>query len=235
MITMFDQLLSLPMFRGVSKARLSEVVGKVKLHFLKFPAGETIIRAGEECTHLAFVLSGQVRLTAVNSNGRFIIGQTVSAPAVISPDFIFGRITTYPSTVVALNTVSILKISKQDFVDILYSDHVFMLNYLNTISVNAQKALSGLLSLTDGSLDQRIAFWVIALTQPGSEDIRLTCRSRDLCTIFGVQRSTFEATAAAMKAAGLITYTPREICIVNRREMLNILEGSSESHEDSPD
>lgn len=235
MTTMFDQLLSLPLFRGVTRARLSEVVGKVKLHFLKFPAGETILRAGEECTHLAFVLSGQVRLTAVNNNGRFIIGQTIKAPAVISPDFIFGRITTYPSTAVALDSVSIVKISKQDFVEILYSDHVFMLNYLNTLSVNAQKALSGLLSLTDGSLDQRIAYWVVALTQPGSESIKFTCRSRDLCSIFGVQRSSFEATAAAMQEAGLIQYTSKELNILNRRDMLELLEGSPENHEDAPE
>lgn len=226
---MFEQLMTLPLFRGVSQARLAEVVGQAKFHFLKYPAGETVVRAGDPCTHLALVLNGSVRLTATNTNGRFVIGQTLTAPAAISPDFLFGRRTCYPSTVVALESTSILKISKADLLKILNSDEVFMFNYLNSLSVNAQKALDGILSLTSGSLDQRIAFWIIALTQPGSTEIKLTAKARDLCTLFGVQRNSFDSTALAMQTAGLIEYNPRQIAIHDRREILQLLEGSSET------
>lgn len=234
MSSMFELLMNLPLFRGVSRSRIAEVVGSAKFHFLKYPKGETVVRAGEECTHLAFVISGSVRSEISNSSKRFSVSQTLKAPSAIAPDFLFGRTTRYPGTVVALTDCSILKISKVDYIRILNADQVFMFNFLNTLSVNAQKALDGILALTSGGLDERIAFWIIALTQPGSEDIELTCKTRDLCNLFSVQRNVFDAACHEMEQRNLISYSPRKIEIVDRREMLSLLERQSETQEDVP-
>ena len=234
MSSMFELLMNLPLFRGVSRSRIAEVVGSAKFHFLKYPKGETVVRAGEECTHLAFVISGSVRSEISNSSKRFSVCQTLKAPSAIAPDFLFGRTTRYPGTVVALTDCSILKISKVDYIRILNADQVFMFNFLNTLSVNAQKALDGILALTSGGLDERIAFWIIALTQPGSEDIELTCKTRDLCNLFSVQRNVFDAACHEMEQRNLIRYSPRKIEIVDRREMLSLLERQSETQEDVP-
>ena len=234
MASMFELLMNLPLFRGVSRSRIAEVVGSAKFHFLKYPKGETVVRAGEECTHLAFVISGSVRSEISNSSKRFSVSQTLKAPSAIAPDFLFGRTTRYPGTVVALTDCSILKISKVDYIRILNADQVFMFNFLNTLSVNAQKALDGILALTSGGLDERIAFWIIALTQPGSEDIELTFKTRDLCNLFSVQRNVFDAACHEMEHRNLIRYSPRKIEIVDRREMLSLLERQSETQEDVP-
>ena len=234
MASMFELLMNLPLFRGVSRSRIAEVVGSAKFHFLKYPKGETVVRAGEECTHLAFVTSGSVRSEISGSSKRFSVSQTLKAPSAIAPDFLFGRTTRYPGTVVALTDCSILKISKVDYIRILNADQVFMFNFLNTLSVNAQKALDGILALTSGGLDERIAFWIIALTQPGSEDIELTCKTRDLCNLFSVQRNVFDAACHEMEQRNLIRYSPRKIEIVDRREMLSLLERQSETQEDVP-
>ena len=234
MASMFELLMNLPLFRGVSRSRIAEVVGSAKFHFLKYPKGETVVRAGEECTHLAFVISGSVRSEISNSSKRFSVSQTLKAPSAIAPDFLFGRTTRYPGTVVALTDCSILKISKVDYIRILNADQVFMFNFLNTLSVNAQKALDGILALTSGGQDERIAFWIIDLTQPGSEDIELTCKTRDLCNLFSVQRNVFDAACHEMEQRNLIRYSPRKIEIVDRREMLSLLERQSETQEDVP-
>lgn len=220
---MFELLMELPLFQGVTRSRIEQTVGKAKFNFLKYPQGETIIRAGDSCDYLTFVISGSVRSTIVNANNRFAVSQTLKAPAVIAPDFLFGRTTCYPCTVEANDTVGILQISKTDYINILLSDQVFMFNYLNTLSVNAQKALEGILSLTTGQIDERIAFWIIALTQPGSTDIKLSCRKRDLCSLFGVQRVAFEAGLLSMKERGLLDYTSKDLLIRNRADMLNLL------------
>lgn len=220
--------MNLPLFRGVSQTRISTIVGNTKLHFLKYPAQETLVRAGDVCTHLTFVLSGNVRLTAVNANGRFAVGQTLSAPAVLSPDFLFGRHTNYPCTVVALDDVSILKIAKHDYTQLLASDPVFLFNYLNMIAANAQKSIEGIMSLTTGEVDERIAFWISAMTQPGSKDVVLSCRKRDLCSLFGVPRNVFESRLGTMKERGLIDYTSDELRVLDRRMLLSLLDHNHE-------
>lgn len=94
--------------------------------------------------------------------------------------------------------------------------------------MNAQKAINGVLALTNGSLEERIAFWIVALTQRGGTDIVLSCRQRDLYSLFGVQRSSFMATLDSMKARGLIDYNQQEIKIISRPEMLDLLTRHSE-------
>lgn len=221
--SMYENLMGLPLFNGVSYNRLSEIVGNTRLAFSKYLPGEKILEAGDPCTRMMFVIGGSVRLTVRNSTDRFTVSQTLEAPTVVSPDFLFGRNTLYPATVTAIDTVSIMQIEKNDFINIIRSDEVCLFNYLNYISTNAQKAIDGVLALTSGSLEERIAFWIIALTQRDAKEVILSCRQRDLYTLFGVQRSSFINTLDGMKARGLIDYTSTEIRVISRNDLRSIL------------
>lgn len=223
MDSMYEILMALPLFHGVSYSKISEVVGHTKFHFLKYLDGEKIVEAGEECSHIKFIISGSARVSIDNADHRFKVSQTLEAPDVIAPDFLFGRDTRYPCTATAIDSTGILQISKADYVKILNSDPIFLFNFLNILSMNAQKAVGGVLALTTGSLEERIAFWIIALTQRGGRDITLTCRQRDLYALFGVQRTSFLATLESMKERGLIDYNQNEIIIKDRAEMLSLL------------
>lgn len=215
--------MTLPLFKGISYSRLSEIVGNTRLAFLKYLPGEQMLNAGEPCTHIKFIISGRARLTIRNENDRVRVGQTLTAPAVISPDFLFGRNTLYPATATAIDTVSIMQIDKKDFIPLLQRDEIFLFNYLNILSTNAQKAVDGVLSLTSGSLEERIAFWIIALTQMDSDEIVLTAKQKDLYSLFGVQRSSFIASLDSMKARGILDYTSTEIRVRSRRALRDVL------------
>ncbi len=228
MDSMYEILLELPLFKGASLARISEIVGKAKFHFLKYLPGERVIEARDECTHLKFIINGSVRSIASNNDGRFKVSQTLTAPDVICPDFLFGRDTRYPVEVIAIDTVAIVQVSKQDFLDILNLDRIFLFNYLNMVSVNAQKAVDGVLAVAAGALEERIAFWIIALTQPGGKDIKLQCRQRDLYSLFGVQRSSFLSTLERMRDRGMIEFNNTEIKIISRRALLDLVIHSPE-------
>ena len=221
--SMYENLMTLPLFKGISYSRLSEIVGNTRLAFLKYLPGEQMLNAGEPCTHIKFIISGRARLTIRNENDRVRVGQTLTAPAVISPDFLFGRNTLYPATATAIDTVSIMQIDKKDFIPLLQRDEIFLFNYLNILSTNAQKAVDGVLSLTSGSLEERIAFWIIALTQMDSDEIVLTAKQKDLYSLFGVQRSSFIASLDAMKARGILDYTSTEIRVRSRRALRDVL------------
>ena len=54
---MFDILMGLPLFRGVTRERMAETVGMAKFHFLKYLPGETVVTAGDPCTHIKFIIS----------------------------------------------------------------------------------------------------------------------------------------------------------------------------------
>ncbi len=220
---MYETLMGLPMFNGVSYNRISEIVGSTKLSFLKYLPDETFIQHQEPCSYLKFIISGSARITIPSPDGRFTVSSTLTAPAVIMPDYLFGRSTLYPCKAVAIDTTSIMQISKSDFTRILATDEIFMFNFLNIISSNAQKSIDGVLALTSGTLEERIAFWIVALTQRSATDIELSCRQRDLCAVFGVQRSSFIATLEGMKEQGMIEYDSNKIRVISRRAIANLL------------
>lgn len=232
MNSMFETLMGLPLFKGVSIERMEKTVGSNKFHFLKYLPDTVIYNAGDPCSDVTFILSGTVKATIVNPDGRFTVRYQIDARDVISPDFLFGRHTTFPMTVTAVDSVSILRIPKNDYINILESDKVFLFNYLNLLSVNAQKAMEGILAVSTGDIPERIAYWISALTQPRAHSIVLECRRRDLSALFGVHIISLKNTLEAMHQQGLLDYTPTTITIHDRRALLALLHNHSEGPED---
>lgn len=228
MDSMFDILSDLPLFRGVTRERIAHTVGAAKFHFLKYTCGDIIARRGEPCSHIKFVISGSVTISIANDNDRFRISQTLVAPDVISPDFLFGSTTLYPGNVVAAEETGIVQVSKEDYINLLASDKIYMFNLLNYLSMNAQKSIEGILAISSGSIEERLAMWIVSLTQPTARDITITCKQRDLYVMLGVQRSSYMAALEHLVAAGAIAYQPGEIKVTDRRLMLSIMRNGIE-------
>ncbi len=225
MASMYETLRQLPLFAGVSHQKMSETVGHNKFHFLKYAPGDVIVEQGTECTHIRSVIAGSVRMSIESLDGKFKASQTLNAPDLIAPDFFFGRNTHYPGSVTAIDNVGILQINKPDFLNIINSDSIFLFNYLNILSMNAQLNVDGVMALASGSLEKRIAYWIVALTQNNGTDIVLQCRQRDMYAVFGVQRQSLVSALDAMKADGIIDYTHQEIQVTDRRRLVEILTG----------
>lgn len=217
--------MSLPIFQGVSYDRINDVVGTSRLSFQKYAPGQIILGQGDVCGGFKFIISGKVRVTIHNRNRRFAVSQTLEAPSSLGSEFLFGRSTLFPGEAVAMDeTVSIMEMDKNDFVRLLHTDDVFLFNYLNELATTAQQSVRGVMSFTAGSLEERLAFWILSLTQRDAKDVTLTCKQRDLYAIFGVQRSSFIATMQSLTQQGVIVYQPGEVHVPSRRALEEILE-----------
>ena len=222
--SIYDVLMDLPLFKGVSYDKISKIVEKARFHFLRFSAGESVAEAGDACTHMKCIISGSVRMSIDNPGGRIRLLQTLNSPDVISPGFLFGRNTRYPGkTLAGDDGCGIVQISKSDYMKILYNDEILMFNFLNMLSKDAQKALEGVLALTGGSLEERVAFWIVALTQSGATDIVLECRHRDLYSQFGVPRAVFFQSLESMRDRGLLDFATNKIMVSSRRGLVDLL------------
>ncbi len=223
MDSMFDKLMGLSLFKGVSRERMAKTVGECKFHFLKYAPGTVIFKAGEQCRDITFVLSGSVRIDISMPEGRFALRQSIGAGQAVSPEFLFGRITTYPGDVTAIDQVSVLRVAKCEYMRILASDPIFLYNYANLMSMNAQKAVEGVKAISNGDIERRIALWINALTQPRSFDIELSCEQGDMATLFGVQPEAIRSALEAMNAAGLVDFTPQTIRVKDRKGLMSLL------------
>ena len=227
MENIFDKLLHLPLFQGVSQERLQETVEKVPFHFLKFRKGEKILSCGDECTHVRFIVSGRVRLEFESKVLKFKISHELEAPEVIAPDYLFGLDTCYPFSVKAMENCGILQLVKHDYVTMLQTDNVFLFNILNYLSRNSQVRKSQLLNLGNASVHERLVMLVSAFTSQRSQNITMTFRQRDLCRLLGARRPALVSAISAMKENGLIDMPDGSTINITSRhdflEQLNIV------------
>lgn len=223
MESMYEKLMELPLFQGVSRDKLSELIEKTPFHFIKFEPGQEIIAPGDLCSHIRFIISGDVEIEIENPAKRVSISETISGPNVIGPDFLFGRDTFYPFRVKAKSECGILQIIKADYINILQKDKVFLFNLLNMLSRNSQKGINGIMSLTTGSIAERLSFIIISLTHRGSKNIIMKFKQKDLCSVLGAQRSSLINALVKMKEDNIIDFTVSDITIKSREKLLDIL------------
>ncbi|HIZ25941.1 Crp/Fnr family transcriptional regulator [Barnesiella sp. An55] len=228
MDSMYDVLLQLPIFQGVSRNKISELIEKMKFHFLKYPDGEKIVTCGEECNHLKFLISGEIRSELVTQNEKMKISEKILAPNVIAPEHLFGRDTYFPANLYAVGTVGIMQIEKASVVQMLQEEPIFLINLLNILSRRSQKALESFTSFSSSDLKERLAFWILSLTQQKSTDIHVICKQKDLYSFFGVQRSVFLSTLDRLKEEGIIDYDTKEIVVLDRSRLKDLLLSSSQ-------
>lgn len=227
MDSMYEILMGLPLFQGVSHAKISELIEKIKFHFLKYLNNEQFVSVGDNCSQVKFLISGKAKIEITNRNKRIRVYETVSAPNVIGVEYLFGRNTVYPYNVYAEPDAGILQIEKNDYLKILKSDAVFLFNMLNYLSRNSQTPMEAVLSLTSGSIAERFAFWITSLTYKDAKDIVIRSKQKDMYTMLGVQRSSYMNTLGEMKEMGILDYTSSEIFVKNRDFLVEILNAES--------
>lgn len=223
MNSMYQQLMQLPLFQGVSAEKITELVEKLPFHFLKFRNGEQIFAPGDPCTHMRFIVSGKVRLDVSFANLRVTLSQTLETPHVIAADYLFGKETTYPFTAVASGPCGILQLRKSDYIKMLNSDKVFLFNILNYLSTGSQRNVSSLLMAKDGSVIERLAMLVDTMVVSGATDVMFRYKQKDICALLGTQRTTFISKLDKLSDMEIIEYDSNVLRILDLRRMTDLL------------
>jgi len=224
MENMFDKLLHLPLFQGISREKLGETIEKVPFHFLKFKKGERFIECGDACTHVKFIVSGRILLEHISNTLKFKISHELVAPEVIAPDYLFGLDTCYPFNAYAIEDCGILQLAKQDYVSMLQSDNVFLFNILNYLSRNSQVQKTQFLNLDKASVIERFVVLVSIFTTQKAENIVLTFKQRDLCRLLGARRPAYVSAINYLLEKDLISLPDNSMIIVNdRKQLLELL------------
>ncbi len=211
MNSMYQQLMQLPLFQGVSTEKITELVEKLPFHFLKYRSGEQIVAAGDPCTHIRFIVSGKVRLETSSSRLKVSLEQILATPNVLAPDYLFGRDTTYPFSAFAEGGCGILQLLKGDYIKMINTDKVFLFNILNFLSSGSQRGIAMALAARDGSVEERLAMLMNVLVAPGATDVVLKFKQKDLCSLLGTQRTTLVSMLDRLSEQEILEYDSSEM------------------------
>ena len=129
-----------------------------------------------------------------------------TAGAVLAPEHLFGMETKYPFDVVADGNVSIMQFSKEQYMNLLQTDTIYMLNYLNYLSYHSQRPIVAIKLLSDGSFESQLALWVMSMTDSDSTEISIICDMENLSRMMHISLDEMECALQRIKSDGLIDY-----------------------------
>ena len=138
-IQLHTTLLALPLFLGMSRSDIADVVSQTKFGFMRFGRSKTIISEGDVCDSIYILINGTISTTSRADDNSYSLTETIHAPTVIQPERIFGLTQRYSLTVVALSACNFIRLSKTEILRLSEQYEIFRLNLLNIISTQGQR------------------------------------------------------------------------------------------------
>ncbi|KAA6337373.1 hypothetical protein EZS27_014542 [termite gut metagenome] len=212
MTTMYDTLLQLPLFQGICREDLTQIVGKVKLHFLKYEAESDIVRDGDVCDKLIFLLSGEV-LSTLSLKKDFVFMEHIPAPYLIEPYSLFGIDVHYTASYIAHTNVDVLEIEKSFVINELLNYEIFRFNYINIISNRAQVLHTRLKKNIPDTAEGKIIYFIsLHSTFPNGKK-RLRIKMEDLAQHLNETRLNISKALNGFEKKGWVKLRRKEIII----------------------
>ncbi len=211
METMYETLLQMPLFQGLGEGEITKIIGKVKLHFQKYKAGSVILRSGDPCNNLTFLLKGELMLESTDMDNKFVLKEHEEAPDLIELFSLFGICTNYFSTYTAETDVDLISIDKSFILSELDRYDIFRLNLRNILSNRAQQLHDKLWQSNYLCLETKMIDFLLARCERPFGRKLLKIKMEDFALIIGETRLSVSKHLNNLEKEGLVILRRTEI------------------------
>lgn len=219
-MTMYENLLRLPYFQGMSKKELTAILDKVKFDFTRHTDGEKILRQNDKCEKFVILIQGKIRAEQKSHDASYRLSEEIEAPYAIEPYSLFGSDPNYCRSYISAGDCSLLSISKSYFYSDFLKHSIFTMNLLNLISRRVQQ--QGTLSWKDsptgtgGVITRFIATRCETLT--GHKTLKI--KMEQLAQQLDIPRINISRALNNLQEEELVTLTRGEITIPKFEDLI---------------
>lgn len=215
MNTMYETLLHIPLFQGLGTDEVTNIIGKVKLDFLRYKQGERIIQSGDHCKGLLFLIKGTLVMESKGMDTAFVLREFIDAPMPIEPYSISGVTTQYVASYVAETDVDLIFIDKLFVLTELDKYEVFRLNYRNIICNHAQSLYEKLWQKSCTTLEAKVVDFFLKHCEKKVGRKMLKIKMEDFASMIGETRLSVSRCLNVLEKEGLAILRRGEIEIPN--------------------
>ena len=215
-MTMYDALLQLPLFQGLGKNDLTCILDKVKIHFSKHKSGDIILKKGEICNKLVFLLNGTIQAESSDKENVFSLYETIQAPFLIEPYSLFGWSTEYVATYSTVTVCDLMTIEKSYLLSELNNYEIIRLNYMNILSNRAQMLNERLWMRMSENIDTRIIDFILVHSIISGGEKVLKIKMDDLAKLLDSTRIRISKALNDMRNKKMMTFGYRILPLLNK-------------------
>lgn len=217
---MFSTLLQLPLFQGLNQEDFTNILGKVKLRFLKHKEDNVIAKEGVSCNELIFLLQGELTSTTVSEDKSYTLIEKFQAPYLIEPYSLFGMNTQYRSTYTAREDSSTVSIEKSFILKELFRYEIFRINFSNNICSRVQTFNKRIWSDAPNSVSDKIIQFILIHSERPDGEKTLRIKMEDLARYIDDTRLNVSKTLNDLQEKGLVQLNRKEIFIPDCAKLL---------------
>jgi CRP/FNR family transcriptional regulator, dissimilatory nitrate respiration regulator len=221
---MFELLTRSPFFVGLSPKEIEDVFSRIQYSVKSFGKGQTIAQREEEIKNLCIVLEGTVKGEMVDFSGKILKVEEIPALQPLAHAVMFSNVNRFPVDVVALEDCKILFIPRADVLRLMQGNELILSNFLKAVSNRAQFLTKKLWFLSFKTIKEKVAHYLLSIAKSETRTTIILPKShQELAEFFGVTRPSLARVFAEMQNEGIITINRREISIIDKRKLLEMI------------
>lgn len=219
MATMYETIMNLPLFKGLSHEQVSSFLEKTHFKFSKYSDREKIVSAGECVEEVKCVISGQIRLCHIIGDKDLLrLTELRRNHEVIGADRLFGMDTTYGADICAVGNVSTMEFSKNQYQNLLNAGSIYLLNYLNSLSYGAQIRFNIFNDYPQGGFAATCRRIIHTYCSRNSEEISFFFNPKSFAGFCNIDTNSFKKEIIDLESIGAIKQIPGGFTIVSEEK-----------------
>ncbi|MDA3731826.1 Crp/Fnr family transcriptional regulator [Niameybacter massiliensis] len=202
---------AIPIFEGVEQ----DLLNQLSLTYKKYKKGVTVYMQGESCKSMDIVQSGSLVAYALAHNGSENVVFEFEKGSIIGANLLFGNANYYPMNMYCTADCELLHLDKEN-VEYLLHDYQFTMQFVKSLSLNAQGMNKKITMYTQKSLRENLLDYLHALSiEQKSTIVTLPISKKQLADYLGVQRPSLFRELKKLKDEGTIAIQNRQIILAH--------------------
>jgi len=223
-VSISELIAGIPLFDGLPQKQLDEVADIAVDR--PFPKGQAVFSEGEEASGFFVVISGQVKIFKLSSEGKEQILHFVSAGESFGevPMFAGGR---FPANAETIQKSRLFFFPRTVFLRLIKKDPSLAMNMLADLSKRLRRFTRMVEELSLKEVPSRLAAYLLYLSgrASGSGELELSITKGQLASLLGTIPETISRILAKMSSQDIIHVKGRKISILNRKKLEELSAG----------
>ncbi|MBN1413790.1 MAG: Crp/Fnr family transcriptional regulator [Bacteroidales bacterium] len=210
-------------FNGLDELAIENLLHQKMFRLKKYCKEEFVAHSNDICDRLMIVIQGSVRGEMTDFSGKTIKIEDIIAPQPLAAGFIFGRNNRFPVDIIANEPSTILILPKDTLILIMQQDNQVLKNYLDAISSRTQFLSNRIRFLSFKTIKEKVAHYILSQIGRDYNTVVLPQSQTNLADFFGVTRPSLARALQEMEREGIIRVERREITLLNKEKLNNLL------------
>ncbi len=218
--SMYDTILSLPLFKGVSSKDVLRFIEKTKLDFRSYPSGTCLLGNKDRIDGVGFILHGCVKVTSRFYGDKVTIVQKLGEGFWLQPESMFGLVREAGSTYECETKVGMLWISMSQLLELIRKQKLCRWNFMNYLCYRAQcRRICAEAAISKcGQLEKWLSVVLPAATERRAQSIKIFVAIEELAEILHIEEKTLKSQVISLSRQKKISYTRGALVVFNRRD-----------------